>query len=92
MTWMKGKRTKRQSRLVRLIKRSMKVYYGRKSYILHYLLPLATQCPRTESLTYYLQKEIIISKDLIDFPAMASHARLAPSLTGLMMLSVHFPR
>lgn len=54
----------------------MKVYHRRKSYILHYLFPLTTKCPRTGSLTYYLQKEIIISKDLIDFPAMASHANV----------------
>ena len=54
----------------------MKLYYRRKSYISHYLFPLTTKCPRTESLTYYLQKEIIISKDLIDFPALASHANV----------------
>lgn len=41
-------------RLVRLIKRSMEVYYRRKSYILHFPLPLSVECPQTESLTYYL--------------------------------------
>lgn len=54
----------------------MKVYYRRKGYILNYLFSLTTKCPRTESLTYYLQKEIIISKDLIDFPATVSHANV----------------
>lgn len=30
--------------------------------------------PKDRKLTYYLQKEMTISKDLIDFPAMASQA------------------
>lgn len=65
------KRVKMHRRLLRLIKRSMEVYHRRKSYILHFPLPLSVKCPQTESLTYYLWKEMIISKDLIDFSSQA---------------------